>query len=64
MKMNSPNLEGVRLESYEDTLNNLELKRTREQGELLDRNPTLREDYVLRYMLDVESNEQRVAARP
>lgn len=45
----------VRLESYEDTLNNLQLKRTRQQGELLELNPTLREDYLLRYMLDVES---------
>jgi adenine-specific DNA-methyltransferase len=45
----------IRLESYEDALNNLELKRTREQGELIARNPALREDYVLRYMLDVES---------
>ncbi|HXE75506.1 MAG TPA: site-specific DNA-methyltransferase [Candidatus Xenobia bacterium] len=45
----------IRLESYEDTLNNLELKRTREQGELLERHPAMREDYVLRYMLDVES---------
>src|ERR1019366_8759930 len=45
----------IRLESYEDTLNNLELRRTRDQGELLEGNPELREDYVLRYMLDVES---------
>jgi adenine-specific DNA-methyltransferase len=47
----------IRLESYEDTLNNLELQRTREQGELLERNPALREDYVLRYMLNVESKD-------
>lgn len=47
----------IRLESYEDTLNNLELTRTREQGELLERNPVLREDYVLRYMLNVESKD-------
>jgi adenine-specific DNA-methyltransferase len=45
----------LRLESYEDTLNNLELQRTQEQGELLARHPEMREDYVLRYMLDVES---------
>lgn len=48
-------LKYIRLESYEDSLNNLELSRTREQGELLEHNPTMREDYVLRYMLDVES---------
>ena len=28
----------------------------RDQGELLDKHPELREDYVLRYMLDVESS--------
>ena len=45
----------IRLESYEDSLNNLELKRTREQGELLEGHTGLREDYLLHYMLDVES---------
>jgi adenine-specific DNA-methyltransferase len=50
----------VRLESYEDTLNNLELKRTEEQQSLLDTPGAggadgLKEQYVLRYMLDVES---------
>jgi adenine-specific DNA-methyltransferase len=47
----------IRLESYEDALNNLELRRTREQGELLDGQPLLREDYMLRYVLDVESKD-------
>jgi adenine-specific DNA-methyltransferase len=45
----------LRLESYEDALDNLELHRTQEQGELLQHQPGLREDYMLRYMLDVES---------
>jgi adenine-specific DNA-methyltransferase len=45
----------LRLESYEDTLNNLELKRTEAQQRLLDEHDDFREDYVLRYMLDVES---------
>jgi adenine-specific DNA-methyltransferase len=45
----------LRLESYEDTLNNLELKRTEAQQSLLEQHPAFREDYVLRYMLDVES---------
>jgi len=45
----------LRLESYEDTLNNLELHRSADQDELLGANPELREDYTLRYMLDVES---------
>jgi adenine-specific DNA-methyltransferase len=45
----------LRLESYEDTLNNLELKRTEVQQSLLDQHPAFREDYMLHYMLDVES---------
>jgi adenine-specific DNA-methyltransferase len=50
----------VRLESYEDTLNNLELRRTKEQQSLLDLTQAqgadkLKEQYMLRYMLDVET---------
>lgn len=46
----------IKLESYEDTLNNLELRRTDVQGDLLKTIPQdAREDYLLRYMLDVES---------
>lgn len=50
----------VRLESYEDTLNNLEPQRTEVQEQLLLAPETqgpdgLREQYVLRYMLDVET---------
>ncbi|QBG47610.1 site-specific DNA-methyltransferase [Verrucomicrobia bacterium S94] len=44
----------LRLESYEDCLNNLELKRTAEQDDLLKKNAALKEDYTLHYMLDVE----------
>lgn len=47
----------LRVESYEDTLNNLHLKpRTSAQQSLLDRYAGMREDYVLRYMLNVESD--------
>ena len=50
----------VRLESYEDALNNLETRRTDEQELLLDAPEaqgadSLREQYILRYMLDVET---------
>ncbi len=45
----------IRLESYEDCLNNLELKRTQTQAELLTQAKDFREDYTLRYMLDVET---------
>ena len=50
----------VRLESYEDTLNNLEPRRTDEQQSALDASRRqgsndFREQYLLRYMLDVET---------
>jgi len=45
----------VTLESYEDALNNLELKRTPQQELLLSENDDLREQYILSYMLDMES---------
>ncbi len=46
------------LESYEDTLNNLELKRTDKQEQLLlsnEMSKNAKEEYMLSYMLDVES---------
>ncbi|MEX2527035.1 MAG: DNA methyltransferase [Gemmatimonadota bacterium] len=50
----------VRLESYEDTLNNLETRRSDPQQDLLDQPQAqgengLKEQYLLRYMLDVET---------
>jgi adenine-specific DNA-methyltransferase len=46
----------IKLESYEDTLNNLVLKQTEKQRDLLQTIPKeAQEDYLLRYMLDVES---------
>src|SRR5205823_1775678 len=45
----------IRLESYEDALNNIELKRTAEQATLLEAHEEFREDYMLRYVLDVEA---------
>ena len=48
-------LKYIQLESYEDALNNLELRRTSLQTTLLEDELALREDYMLQYMLDVES---------
>ena len=49
-------LKVVRLEGYEDTLNNLEFTRTDSQKNLLQAmSHATREDYLLRYMLNVES---------
>ena len=46
------------LESYEDTLNNLQLKSNQVQQQLLDTNSSMQEEYLLQYMLDVESRDQ------
>ena len=51
----------VRLESYEDALNNLETRRTDKQQLLLDAPEAqgadgFREQYILRYLLDVETS--------
>ena len=54
----------VRLESYEDAVNNLRVSRGKEQESLLD-NPKaqgsngIREEYLLRYMLNVETRGSR-----
>ncbi len=45
----------LRLESYEDALANLDLHRSKQQSDLLNTNSDLREQYMLSYMLDVES---------
>ena len=50
----------IRLESYEDALNNLEPRRTETQSDLLSSQQSqgadgLREQYLLRYWLDVET---------
>jgi len=50
----------IRLESYEDTLNNLELRRTETQEQTLFSQATpqkFREEYILQYMLAVESRD-------
>src|SRR5205814_187708 len=47
----------IRLESYEDTLNNIEVSRTSQQADLISHHKEFREDYILRYMLDTESRD-------
>jgi adenine-specific DNA-methyltransferase len=44
----------IRLESYEDTLNNLRFNEEPARSPLL-KDPSLKEDYMLRYLLDVET---------
>lgn len=51
-------LKVVKLESYEDTLNNLELNRSPAQNDLFaDLTPAHKDDYLMHYMLDIESKE-------
>lgn len=46
----------LKIESYEDTLNNLDLRRSAEQQSLLEGlDQVAKDDYLLRYMLDIES---------
>ena len=45
----------MKLEGYEDTLNNLALNRNETQQHALEINPAFKEGYMLNYMLDVET---------
>ena len=45
----------IRLESYEDTLNNLRPDHNPQRKKAVAANPALKEDYMLRYLLDVET---------
>ena len=46
----------LKIEGYEDTLNNLDLKRSDAQANLLNEfREAARDDYLMRYMLDVEA---------
>lgn len=45
----------IRLESYEDTLNNLHVKEASAQSKVVAMNPALRQDYFLHYLLELET---------
>lgn len=48
----------IKLESYEDTLNNIELHRSGQQNQLFaDMNDTQKDDYLMHYMLQLESKD-------
>lgn len=46
----------IRLESYEDTLNNLRFEDNHIRDRAIEAKDTLKEDYMLHYMLDVETS--------
>jgi len=45
----------IRLESYEDTLNNLEFDENGAREKAINSSDSLKQDYLLRYMMDVET---------
>ncbi|MFQ5456285.1 MAG: site-specific DNA-methyltransferase [Nitrospirota bacterium] len=47
----------MKLESYDDTLDNLIVKRTDKQQMTLDKNKTAKEEYMLGYWLDIETKK-------
>ena len=54
----------LKLESYEDTLNNLQLRRNAKQGETLSLlSQQTQDDYLLNYMLDVESRDSLLSVQ-
>lgn len=54
----------IKIESYEDTLNNLQLNRSQAQQDLLTQLPeAAQDDYLMRYMLDVESKESLLSVK-
>ena len=57
-------LKVITLESYEDALNNLQLRRSAGQDDLLAKLPQqAKDDYLLQYMLDVESRESLLSVQ-
>ena len=57
-------LKVLKLESYEDTLNSLQLRRTDSQDDLFTKLPQqTKDDYLLHYMLDVESRESLLSVQ-
>ncbi|WP_318475060.1 DNA methyltransferase [Photobacterium leiognathi] len=47
----------VKLESYEDTLNNIQLDKQEFTLDLFDQNADIYEEYIIKYMLDIESKK-------
>ena len=45
----------LRLESYEDTLNNLRFEENPTRANVVKANPELKEDFMLRYLLEIET---------
>lgn len=52
----------LRLEQYEDTLNNLVVKQTHEQKSAFDTSDTFRESFLLGYMLDTQTQDSLLSA--
>lgn len=54
----------LKIESYEDTLNNLELNLSQAQKDFINQLPEqAKDDYLMRYMLDVESKDSLLSVK-
>lgn len=54
----------IKLESYEDALNNLQLSRSSTQDDLFEKLPQqAKDDYLLHYMLEVESRDSLLSVK-
>ena len=53
----------IRLESYEDSLNNLRVVRKEQQQNVLDLDSSFYEEYMLGYMLDTETKESLLSIK-
>lgn len=53
----------IRLESYEDCLDNLKFERSKTQEDWLENNKTVKEEYMLKYMMDLETKDSLLSIK-
>lgn len=53
----------IRLESYEDCLDNLKFERSKTQEDWLENNKTAKEEYMLKYMMDLETKDSLLSIK-
>ena len=53
----------IRLESYEDCLDNLKFERSKTQEDWLENNKTGKEEYMLKYMMDLETKDSLLSIK-
>ncbi len=53
----------IRLESYEDCIDNLKFERSKTQEDWLENNKTAKEEYMLKYMMDLETKDSLLSIK-